>query len=105
MGSVITSLYRCVDFISLKFYQIYLTDNKLQIYKLYNLIRFDICRGTWMAQSVKRQTLGFSSDHDLRGVKLSSMLGSSLNREPAWDFLSPLPSVPTHAPTISLFLK
>ena len=39
-------------------------------------------RGTWVAQSVKRLTLDFSSGLDLRVVSSSSTLGSLLREEP-----------------------
>ena len=40
-------------------------------------------RGTWVAQSVKCPTLDFASRHDLRVMRLSPMLGSTLDVEPA----------------------
>jgi len=36
-----------------------------------------------VAQSFKRPTLDFGSDHDLRVVRLSPLLGSALGLEPA----------------------
>ena len=39
--------------------------------------------GTWVAQSVKHPTLDFSSDLDLRVVRLSPVLGSTLDMKPA----------------------
>ena len=38
--------------------------------------------GTWVAQWVKQPTLGFSSGHDFRVVRLSLMPGSALGVEP-----------------------
>ena len=50
----------------------------------------------WLVQSVKHLTLDFSSGHDPRVLGSSSMSGSVLSIEPAWDSLSvslcPLPS-------------
>ena len=43
--------------------------------------------GTWVAQLVKRLTHGFSSGHDLRVVRLSPVLGSTITGESAWDSL------------------
>lgn len=43
-------------------------------------------RGTWVAQSVKHLTLGFSSGHDLRVVRLNLESGSALDMEPAQDY-------------------
>ena len=40
-------------------------------------------RGTWVVQSVKHPTLGFSSDHDLRVVRSSPTSVSGLGRESA----------------------
>ena len=37
--------------------------------------------GTWVAQSVKHVTLGFSSGHNLRVVRSSPQLGSMLSAE------------------------
>ena len=51
-------------------------------------------RGVWVAQSVKKSTLDFSSGHDNLVVGLSPVSGCTLSREPAWDSLSlslPLP--------------
>ena len=48
-----------------------------------------------MDQSVKRPNLDFGSGHDLRVVRSSSALGSTLGVQPAWDSLSsPSPSAP-----------
>ena len=44
-------------------------------------------RSAWVAQLVKRLTLGFSSGHDLRVVRSSPTLGSALSGES----LSPCP--------------
>jgi len=52
-------------------------------------------RGTWVAQSVKRPTLGFGSGRDLRVVRWSPASGSALSRESACDSLSPPLSLPT----------
>ena len=52
--------------------------------------------GTWMAQSVNHLTLGFSSGHNLRVMRLSLMLGSMLIGE----FASPSPSAPPPAPAL-----
>lgn len=43
--------------------------------------------GTWVAQPVKRPTLDLGPGHDLRVVKLSPVLGSTLGTEPANDSL------------------
>lgn len=53
--------------------------------------------GAWVAQSVKCQTLGFGSHHDPGVVGLSSVSGSTLSLETAWN-VSPFFSV-------SLFLS
>ena len=46
-------------------------------------------RGAWVAQSVKRQTLDFSSGHDLTVCKFKSCVGiCTESAEPAWDSLS-----------------
>jgi len=39
--------------------------------------KINVCRGTWVAQSVKHPTLDFSSGHDLR-VMRSSPAGACL---------------------------
>ena len=39
--------------------------------------------GDWVTQAVNHLTLGFSSGHDLRFVRSSSMPGSKLYVEPA----------------------
>ena len=46
--------------------------------------------GVWVAQSVKRPTLGFSSGCDLRAVRPSPRSGSVLSMPSVWDSL-PLP--------------
>jgi len=51
-------------------------------------------RDTWVALSVKHQTLDFSSGHDLRVLGSSPASGSMLSGESVWDFLSPSPSAP-----------
>ena len=48
-------------------------------------------RGAWVAQWVKRPTLDFSSDQNLRGVRWSSASGSLLSGEPAPPSSSALP--------------
>ena len=58
------------------------------------------CEGAWVAQSVERPTLHFSSDHDPRVSGFSPTWGSSLSLERAWDSLSLFPS-PTCALTLS----
>ena len=46
-------------------------------------------RGTWVAQSVKHLTLGFSSGNDLTVCGFEPHEGLCANgAEPAWDFLS-----------------
>ena len=45
--------------------------------------------GTWVARSVKRQTLGFSSGHDLMVHEFESHIGLCTDSlEPAWDSVS-----------------
>ena len=64
-----------------------------------NNIKVDLTlSGNWVAQSVKRLTLGFGSGHDLTVHEFEPCVGSALTSvEPAWDFsllLSlPLPSL------------
>ena len=61
-------------------------------------------RGTWVVQSVKRPTLGFSSGHDLRVRYFEPRVGLCTDgTEPAWDSLSPSLSAPS--PTHTLALK
>ena len=60
-------------------------------------------QGIWVAQSVKRPTLDFGSDHDLRIVKWSTTSGFTLSGKYAGDFLSSSPPVPLS--TLSLSLK
>ena len=51
-------------------------------------------RGTWVVQSVKRPTLGFSSGHDLRVHYFEPRVGLCTDgTEPAWDSLSLSPSL------------
>ena len=63
---------------------------------------------TWMAQSVKRPTLGFSSGHDLTVCEFEPLIGLCANSaEPAWDPLSPSlfsppPLTCSHLLTLSL---
>ena len=51
-------------------------------------VKKNICRGAWVAQVVKRPTLGFSSGHDLTVMRSSPASGSPRSVEPAWDSLS-----------------
>ena len=53
-------------------------------------------RGAWVARSVERLTLDFSSGHDPRVVGSSPALGSALSAEPAKDSLCPSLSAPRH---------
>ena len=57
--------------------------------------------GSWVAQSVKRQTLDFSSGHDLMVCEFEPCIRLCADSmEPAWDSLSlPLPCL------LSLFQK
>ena len=48
-------------------------------------------RGACVAQSVKRPTLDFSSGHDLRVVRLSPTLGSTMRVGGCFRFYLPLP--------------
>ena len=49
-------------------------------------------RGSWVAQSVKRQILGFSSGHDLMVHEFKPCSGLCADRaEPAWDSFSAPP--------------
>ena len=49
------------------------------------------CRGTWVAQLVKRLTLGFGSGHNLTVREFKPCVGLCADSsEPAWDSLSPL---------------
>lgn len=63
-------------------------------------------KGTWVAQSVQRLTLGFSSAHDLRGMGLSpasgSATGSTLGVVSGWNSL---PLRPPRPPALSLALS
>ena len=60
-------------------------------------------RGTWVAQLVKRLTLGFGSGHDLTVCGIKPCVGlHALSAEPAWDSLSlSLCPSPTRALTLS----
>ena len=61
-----------------------------------------------MAQSVKHQTLGFGSGHDLTGHEIEPQIGLSTDSavEPAWDSLSLLSlSPPSLAYVLSLSLS
>ena len=64
-----------------------------------------VYRGPCLAQIVKWSTLCFSSGHDLRVMRWSTMSVSTLSRESAWDSLSLslCPSRPL--PTLSLSLS
>ena len=68
-------------------------------------------RGTWVAQSVKCPTLGFSSGHDLMVCETEPCIGlCAVSVEPAWDslsrslFLSLFP-FPAHSLILSRCLK
>ena len=70
-------------------------------------IRKRIFRGAWVAQSVKHPTLDFYLGNDLRALRLSPVLGSTLGMKPAYDsllFLLPLhlSPPPSHAHRLSL---
>ena len=57
-------------------------------------------RGTWVAQSVKRPTIGFSSGHDLTFLEFEPHIGLHADSaESAWDSLSVSLSAP---PLLSL---
>ena len=48
------------------------------------ILKVYICRGTWVAQSVKHLTLGFSSGHDLTVCEITPRVGLSAgSMEPA----------------------
>ena len=52
-------------------------------------------RGAWVAQSVKRPTLGFGSCHDLMVHGIEPCIGLCADSaKPAWDSLSPVLSAP-----------
>ena len=54
-----------------------------------------IIMGTWVAQSVKRATLGFGSGRDLMAHEFEPHIGLHADSmEPAWDSLSPSLSDP-----------
>ena len=58
--------------------------------------------GTWLAQSVKRPTLGFGSGHDLTVCEFELRNGLCVDSAgPAWDSLS-LPLYPFPALALSL---
>ena len=42
----------------------------------------DLTRGAWVAKSVKQPTLDFGLGHDLRAVRWSPSVGSTLGVEP-----------------------
>ena len=61
--------------------------------------------GAWVAQLVKRPTLGFHLRHDLTVREIEPCVGFRANSmEPAWDSLSPSVSAPPHL-KISKHLK
>ena len=50
----------------------------------------NLCRGTWVAQSVKHLTLDFGSGHDLMVCEFEPCVRLCADsEEPAWDSLSP----------------
>ena len=50
--------------------------------------------GAWVAQSLEHLTLGFSSGHDLMVCESEPCIGVCAgSAEPAWDSLSPTPSL------------
>ena len=58
-------------------------------------------RGAWVAQSVKRPTLGFGSGHDLMVRKFEPRIGLCADSEkPDWDSLS-LCLSPAHTLSLS----
>ena len=59
------------------------------------LLEFTQSWGTWVAQSVKRLTLDFSSRHDLTVPEFEPCIRLCADSmEPAWDSLSPSFSAP-----------
>lgn len=58
-----------------------------------------------MAHSIESPTLDFSSGHHLRVLRSSLVSGSVLSVDPAWNSLSPSPSVPPPDLVFSLFLR
>ena len=63
---------------------------------------------TWVAQSFKHPTLGFSSSHDLRALEWSPRVGLYSQRGVCLKFslsFSLCPSPPAHAHTLSLSQK
>ena len=66
----------------------------------------DVCLGgAWVAQSVKRLTLDFSSSHDLIDGEFEPCIRLCADSvEPAWDSLSPFLSALSQL-TLSLCLK
>ena len=51
--------------------------------------------GTWVAQSVKRLTLDFGLDHDLKVCEFEPHVGLCADSaDPTWDLVSPSVSVP-----------
>ena len=66
-------------------------------------------QGGWVAQLVKRQTLDFSSDHNLAVCGIQPLVGPqvelcAVSLEPAWDSFSP-PLFPSPALSLSLSLS
>lgn len=65
-------------------------------------------RGTWVGLLVKSPTLHLSSGHDLRLMRQSPTLGSTLGMQPAWEFcllfLCPFPN-PSHTCSVSVSLR
>ena len=61
-------------------------------------------RDTWVAQWVKRQTLDFSSGHDLMVMRLNPPLGSTPGVEPTWDSLSHSPSSSARLPLMHILM-
>ena len=70
-----------------------------------HLLKDLIFKGAWVAQSVKRPTLGFGSGHDLMVREFKPLIGlHAACAEPAWDSLSPS-LCPSPALACSLFLS
>lgn len=45
--------------------------------------KYSTTEGSWVAQPVKRTTLDFSAGRDLKGMRLSPVLGSTQGVQPA----------------------
>ena len=56
------------------------------------MLKDDMKRGVWVAQSVGHPTPGFALGQDLRVMGLSPTSGSVLSSKSAWDSLSLCPS-------------